>query len=104
MDRALRRLDAMLLVCDRDVSLTVTGTGDVIEPGDKNGIISIGSGSTYALAASRALAPIEGLDAMEVATRSMRIAADLCVYTSHDFVTEVLDTKGEAEPVSEAEN
>jgi len=88
-DRALRRLDAMLLVCDKDISLTLTGNGDVLETPD--GIIGIGSGSAYAIAAARALLPIAHFDAKTIATRSLEIAADLCVYTNGTAVTEVID-------------
>ena len=87
-DRALRRLEAMLAVADKEISLVITGTGDVLEPQD--GLIGIGSGGTYALAAARALAPVEGLDAEEIARRSMAIAADICVYTNHELVLERL--------------
>lgn len=103
MDRALRRLDATLLICDRDMSLYVTGTGDVLEPPD--GIIGIGSGSTFAIAAARALMPIEGLNAQDVATRSLQIAADMCVYTNDSFVVECIgDVKGEPDPLSDTES
>lgn len=88
-DKYLRRLDAILLVADKDVSLTITGNGDVIEPHD--GIIAIGSGSTFALAAARALIDQPNLTALEIAQKSMNIAADMCVYTNHNFVTETLN-------------
>ncbi len=90
LDRALRKLDAMLLVCDEQVSLTVTGTGDVLEPPD--GIIGIGSGSAYAIAAARALLPIDDFDAKDIATRSLEIAGELCVYTSNTQTVEVIDS------------
>ena len=81
MDKYLRRLDASLIVADKDVSLQITGNGDVVEPHD--GILSIGSGSPYALAAARALYDAcEDMDAMSIVTRSMKIAADSCVYTN----------------------
>jgi ATP-dependent HslUV protease subunit HslV len=83
MDKYLRRLDAALIIADARGSLQITGTGDVLEPHD--GIIAIGSGSPYALAAARALVGIEGLDAAEVARRAMNIAAEACVYTNHNF-------------------
>ena len=66
------------------MSLTLTGTGDVIEPDD--GVIGIGSGGMYATAAARALAGIDGIDAAEVGRRAMTIAADMCVYTNHNFI------------------
>lgn len=99
MDRALRRLDAMLLVCDRHVSLTLTGAGDVLEPPD--GIIGIGSGSAYAIAAARALMPIPELDAQHIATRSLEIAGELCVYTSNTQTVEVIGTENESDGASE---
>ncbi|KJS41204.1 MAG: ATP-dependent protease subunit HslV [Rhodospirillaceae bacterium BRH_c57] len=87
-DRYLRRLEAMMAVVDKDVSLILTGTGDVLEPAD--GIIGIGSGGTYALAAARALADRDDMDAEAIARRSMAIAADICVYTNHNVVLESL--------------
>jgi ATP-dependent HslUV protease, peptidase subunit HslV len=86
MDKYLRRLDAMLLVCDRDISLYLTGTGDVLEPPD--GVIGIGSGGAYAIAAARALIPVPGMTAEMIARSAMTIAADLCVYTNANFVVE----------------
>lgn len=88
-DRYLRRLEAMMLVADRDVSLTLTGTGDVLEPDD--GVMAIGSGGNYALAAARALYPQDGVTAEEVANRAMSIAADICVYTNGTFTLEKID-------------
>jgi ATP-dependent HslUV protease subunit HslV len=89
-DRYLRRLEAMLAVADRQVSLVLTGTGDVLEPED--GLIGIGSGGSYALAAARALVPIEGLDAETIARRAMAIAAGICVYTNDRIVVEMIDS------------
>jgi ATP-dependent HslUV protease subunit HslV len=86
-DRYLRRLEAMMLVADRDVSLVLSGTGDVLEP--EGGIMGIGSGGMYALAAARALADTD-LPAEEIVRRSMRIAADICVYTNHNLVVETI--------------
>eukprot|EP00941_MAST-03F_sp_MAST-3F-sp1_P003606 g3606.t1 len=86
-DKYLRRLDAIMLVADKDVSLTVTGNGDVFEPHD--GVIAIGSGGPYALAAARALLETEDCP-NKIATKAMTIAADICVYTNHNFVTEEL--------------
>ncbi|TYZ63259.1 hypothetical protein PybrP1_009450 [[Pythium] brassicae (nom. inval.)] len=92
-DKYLRRLEelrqAILIVSDSKQSYTLTGNGDVIEPHD--GIIGIGSGGTYALAAARALIDQPNLDAEEIGRRSMQIAADICVYTNHNFVVEVLE-------------
>ena len=85
-DRYLRRLEAMMAVADKDVSLVLTGTGDVLEPED--GLIGIGSGGNYALAAARALVAIDGLDAEAIARRAMKIAADICVYTNENVILE----------------
>ena len=85
-DRALRRLEAMLLVGDPECVLLVSGNGDVIEPDD--GLAAIGSGSGYALAAARALVAHTQLSAGEIAERALRIAADICIYTN-DRVTVV---------------
>jgi ATP-dependent HslUV protease subunit HslV len=87
-DRYLRRLEAMMAVADRTVSLVLTGTGDVLEPED--GLIGIGSGGGYALAAARALMTVEELDAETVARRAMKIAAEICVYTNQNIVVEKL--------------
>lgn len=85
-DRALRRLEAMLLVADPEVVLVVSGNGDVIEPDD--GVAAVGSGSGYATAAARALLESTELSAAEIAERSLRIAAQICIYTN-DHVTVV---------------
>ena len=87
-DRYLRRLEAMMAVADKDVSLLLSGSGDVLEP--ENGLIGIGSGGNYALAAARALIDIDGMDAEAVARKSMAIAADICVYTNRNLVIEKL--------------
>jgi ATP-dependent HslUV protease subunit HslV len=87
-DRYLRRLEALLAVADKDRSLLITGQGDVLDPED--GIIGIGSGGNYALAAARALMTVDGLTAEEIAKRSMTIAADICVYTNGRFIVETL--------------
>ena len=87
-DRVLRRLEAMLVVADRETSLILSGTGDIIEPDD--GIIGIGSGGSYALAASRALQQHTNLSAREIVEAGMRIAADICIYTNdHLSIEEV---------------
>jgi len=88
MDRVLRRLEALLAVADADASLIVSGTGDVIEPDD--GLIGIGSGGPYALAAARALIGHSDLDAKAIATEAMRVAATICVFTNDHFTVEVL--------------
>lgn len=86
-DRYLRRLEAMMLVADPQVSLVLTGTGDVLEP--ENGVMGIGSGGNYALAAARALLDTE-LDAESIVKKAMAIAADICVYTNHSVIVEAL--------------
>lgn len=85
-DRYLRRLEAMMAVADADVSLVLTGTGDVLEPEDS--LIAIGSGGNYALSAARALIDLDNLDAEAVARKAMAIAADICVYTNHSLTLE----------------
>jgi len=87
-DRYLRRLEAMMAVADSNVSLTLTGTGDVLEPED--GLIGIGSGGAYALSAARALVGATDMDAEEIAARAMKIAAGICVYTNESVVIEKL--------------
>jgi len=89
-DRYLRRLEAMMAVADRDVSLVLTGTGDVLEPDE--GLVGIGSGGVYALSAARALLDIDGLDAEEIARKAMDIAAGICVYTNTNLTIESLST------------
>lgn len=88
-DRYLRRLEAMLAVADTKISLVLTGTGDVLEPED--GLIGIGSGGSFALAAARALIDVDALDAEAVARKAMGIAADICIYTNKNIVLESLD-------------
>jgi ATP-dependent HslUV protease, peptidase subunit HslV len=90
-DRVLRRFEAMLLVADKHKTLLIAGTGDVIGE-DPNGIMSIGSGSSFAKAAARALVENTDLDAKSIALRSMKIAADTCIYTNHNFTIEELDS------------
>lgn len=87
-DRYLRRLEAMMAVADADRSFTLTGNGDVLEPED--GVIAIGSGGNYALAAARALVEMPDLTAEQVARRAMKIAADICVYTNHSVIVETI--------------
>ncbi|MCV0394659.1 MAG: ATP-dependent protease subunit HslV [Rhizobiaceae bacterium] len=87
-DRYLRRLEAMMLVADKSVSLAITGNGDVLEP--EQGVMAIGSGGNYALAAARALIDSDK-DAEEIARKAMDIAAEICVYTNHSIVIETLD-------------
>lgn len=87
-DRYLRRLEAMMAVADASVSLVLTGNGDVLEPED--GLIGIGSGGNYALAAARALIDRDDMDAESIARRAMGIAADICVYTNTNVTLEKL--------------
>lgn len=87
-DRYLRRLEAIMAVADKSVSLIVSGTGDVLEPED--GIIGIGSGGNYALAAARALIDVPGLDAEAIAKKAMAIAASICVFTNDKVTFESL--------------
>ncbi|MBI78425.1 MAG: HslU--HslV peptidase proteolytic subunit [Rhodospirillaceae bacterium] len=87
-DRYLRRLEAMMAVADQDVSLVLTGTGDVLEP--DQGLIGIGSGGSYALAAARALHDIDGLEAEDIARKAMDIAAGICIYTNNNLTIESL--------------
>ncbi len=89
-DRYLRRLEAMMLVADSKVSLVLTGNGDVLDP--EGGVMGIGSGGNYALAAARALAELD-LEAEDIARRAMKIAGDICVYTNHNLVVESLTSE-----------
>jgi ATP-dependent HslUV protease, peptidase subunit HslV len=88
-DRYLRRLEAMMVVADAQVTLVLTGTGDVLEP--ENGVMGIGSGGNYALAAARALIDTE-MDAESIVRKAMAIAADICVYTNRSVTVEALKT------------
>jgi ATP-dependent HslUV protease subunit HslV len=88
-DRYLRRLEAMMLVADSSISLVLTGTGDVLEP--EGGVMGIGSGGNYALAAARALADSD-LDAEQIARKAMKVAADICVYTNENLTIESLES------------
>ena len=88
-DRVLRRLEAMLAVADREVSLIITGNGDVLEP--EHGLIAIGSGGAYAQAAARALLEHTGMAPAEVVKQSLVIAGELCIYTNQHHTIETLD-------------
>ena len=88
-DRVLRRLEAMLAVADRESSLIITGNGDVLEP--EHGIISIGSGGSYASAAARALLQHTEMGPKEIVKRSLEIAGDLCIYTNQNHTIEMLE-------------
>jgi ATP-dependent HslUV protease, peptidase subunit HslV len=87
-DRYLRRLEAMMAVADKDVSLVLTGNGDVLDP--EGGIIGIGSGGNYALAAARALVDRDDMDAESIARRALAIAGEICVYTNDNITVEIL--------------
>jgi len=87
-DRLLRRLEALLIVADREKTLLLSGTGDIVEPDD--GVIAIGSGGNYALAAARALLGHSDLDPLAIARIAMGIAADICVYTNAELAIEEL--------------
>jgi ATP-dependent HslUV protease, peptidase subunit HslV len=89
-DRYLRRLEAMMLVADKTITLALTGTGDVLEP--EHGVMAIGSGGNYALAAARALFDTDK-SAEEIARRAMTIAAEICVYTNDNVIVEALETE-----------
>ena len=88
-DRMLRRLEAMLAVADRENSLIITGNGDVLEP--ELGLVAIGSGGAFAQAAARALLENSELSAEDIVGKALSIAADLCIYTNHQRVIEVLE-------------
>ncbi|HNQ91376.1 MAG TPA: ATP-dependent protease subunit HslV [Alphaproteobacteria bacterium] len=87
-DKYLRKLEAMMAVCDETTALILSGTGDVVEPED--GIIGIGSGGNYALSAARALIESTDLSAEEIARKSMKIAGDICIYSNQNIVIEKL--------------
>ena len=87
-DRYLRRLEAMMLVADKSITLALTGNGDVLEP--EGGIMAIGSGGNYALAAARALSETD-YDAEAIARRAMKIAGEICIYTNNNIVLESID-------------
>lgn len=90
-DRSLRRLEALLIVADEQVSLMITGNGDVVEPED--GLIAIGSGGSYAQAAAYALFHNTALDAKEIVEKALQIAANICIYTNHHRTLEILESK-----------
>lgn len=87
-DRTLRRLEALLVVADRQVTLVITGTGDVMEP--EHSLIAVGSGGPYAQAAAQALYENSDLSAHEIAIRALKIAGDICIYTNHEQTLESL--------------
>ncbi len=87
-DKYLRQLEALLIVADKDCMLVISGNGEVIEPDD--GVVAIGSGGPYAIAAARALVKHTGLGAAEIAREALSIAADICIYTNHQIIVETL--------------
>lgn len=89
-DRYLRKLEALMAVCDQDTSLILSGTGDVVEP--EHGLIGIGSGGNYALAAARALYDRDDMNAEDIARKAMKIAASICVYTNDTITLETLES------------
>ena len=89
-DRALRRLEALLLVADRDASLMITGNGDVIEP-EPHGVMAIGSGGSFAVAAALALVDVPGMGSRDIVEKAMHIAADICIYTNHNLTIETFE-------------
>jgi ATP-dependent HslUV protease subunit HslV len=90
-DKYLRKLEAMMAVADGATSLVLTGTGDVLEPED--GLIGIGSGGAYALAAARALIDVPKFDAIKIAHKSIQVASEICVYTNSSITTESIEYK-----------
>lgn len=87
-DKFLRKLEATMIVADKESSFQITGSGDVLEPHD--GVIGIGSGGSYALAAARALVDVPGMSSFDIAKKAMTIAADTCVYTNHNFTWQII--------------
>ncbi|CAG9583944.1 hs1vu complex proteolytic subunit-like [Leishmania major strain Friedlin] len=102
-DRALRRLEASLIVCSKEETLEIDGQGNVITP-EADGIIAIGSGGTYAKAAARALIDVDGYDAERIARKAMRIATDIDVFSNSNWDVEILTRDEEAVKKDEAEN
>jgi ATP-dependent HslUV protease subunit HslV len=88
-DRYLRRLEALMIVADQGTSLMISGNGDVMEP-EAHGVLAIGSGGSFALAAARALVDNTTLTAREIAERALHIAADICIYTNHELTIETI--------------
>ncbi len=86
MDKYLRQLQAFMIVADKETSLVISGTGEVMEPDD--GIIGIGSGGNYAMAAAKALYDVDGMKIEDIASKAMKIAGDIDVYTNHNVIIE----------------
>eukprot|EP00918_Siedleckia_nematoides_P048842 GHVU01107059.1.p2 GENE.GHVU01107059.1~~GHVU01107059.1.p2 ORF type:complete len:207 (+),score=38.22 GHVU01107059.1:732-1352(+) len=100
MDRYLRHLQAVMIVADQNIALEVTGNGDVLESHD--GVLGVGSGSPYAIAAARALYPDASISVKDIAFRAMNIAADMCVHTNTNFIVEKISEASEAEVLAAA--
>lgn len=94
-DRALRKLEALLIIADAKTSLIISGSGDIIEPETDANLLAIGSGGAFAQAAARALVENTDLSAREIVERSLNIAADICIYTNHNLRIEELDAESE---------
>ena len=94
-DKVLRHLEALLAVMDKEHSLIISGAGDVVEPDD--GIVAIGSGGSYALAAARALINNTKLNAQSIAIKALEITSDICVYTNKEITVEVMSSDGRAD-------
>jgi len=101
-DKFLRKLEATMIVADKSSSFQITGSGDVLEPHD--GVIGIGSGGSYALAAARALVDVPGMTSFEIAKKAMTIAADTCVYTNHNFTYQIIGGDGATTSAEEKES
>lgn len=89
LDRVLRRLEALLVVCDRDTLLVISGAGEIIEPDDN--VIAIGSGGPYALAAAKALYNYTHLSSKDIAVESLKVTSEICVYTNNNITLEYLE-------------
>jgi ATP-dependent HslUV protease subunit HslV len=101
-DRSLRRLDALLIIADRENTLVLSGTGDIIEPDD--GVAAVGSGGPFALAAARALIKYSNLDAKGIVQEAMRIASEICIYTNDQLVVEELEAESQPQAESREKN
>ena len=101
-DRALRRLEAMLVVANDQASLIISGNGDVVEP--EQGLVAIGSGGNFAHASARALLENTELSAHDIVEKSLNIAADICVFTNHQLNIEMIEGAGIGEPKAEPKN
>jgi ATP-dependent HslUV protease, peptidase subunit HslV len=103
-DRALRKLEALLIIADAKTSLIISGSGDIIEPETDANLLAIGSGGAFAQAAARALIENTDLSAREIVERSLNIAADICIYTNHNLRIEELDAESTSEKLDAEPN